>query len=377
MGNNSALHAWYGHPAILNAGGTFNRAGGNGADQRNIRWVGELFEDLLDHLRADGYLTDVSSLDLIFTAEERMSISLARDRSAYAICASIGSIRAIWNLLVLSLCDPGILPGYPGDEEAMREGLKAIHKAMLFQGSLGRTISSPNAVRRLSLRITKNRHELCELLFKCIFDYILHHEVAHLIRNHMSMLHAFDNEDRINEADHVWRDEELYQLLELDADLHAMDYSMPHHPEFRMLHALPSQRIRDFILSQLFGYIIVQQLFDLEHRPMSEALQKHHPPPVLRALIWSNSLIGTIKDLHVIGEKDLLDEQNKTWYEASKVASKLGFPEGRWRGSHMRDVPFNEMEVFIAKYRTFEAIIDQDNLSGNMNGFRRYMGLNV
>lgn len=358
---------WKDHITIQLQGGLYDPTSSSEFEQINTGIVRDLFDDLLLRMVADDYIERPDQVELLFINNHRIAAFVTRDQDRYAICISIGATRAIWNLLVLSLADPDILPGYPGDTDIRYAWASHIADKTL----LGPVVESSFD------HITRERLELCTLFYHWIIDYLLYHEAAHIIRDHLSFFSVYYDEQVIDETQFFQgKALNMMQLFELDADIHALDYLIQSNEELDQLDELSKSDFRDFFFIELFGYIMIQQLFDYEHRRIAEQLQLDHPPPVFRAIVWTNSLVRTFREVFGKDDAILKDEHNKAWYEASKIATKLGFPEGRWRGDQMNDVPSNAVDDLVAQYEKLATIIDITDPVESLQQFRSYLGKN-
>jgi len=375
------LPSWKDHITIQQQGGLYDPASSSEFEQINTGIVRDLFDDLLLRMVADKYIERQDQVELLFINNHRIGAFVIGDLDRYAICVSIGATRAIWNLLVLSLADPDILPGYPGDTDIRYAWPSRIADQTLLGPAVESSFDYDGKYPRPSgipeQHISRERLELCTLCYHWIVDYLLYHEAAHIIRDHLSFFSVYYNEQVVDETQ-LFEGKALHlmQLFELDADVHALDYVIQSNEELDQLDQLSISDFRGFFFIELFGYIMIQQLFDYEHNRIADQLQLDHPPPVFRAIIWTNSLVKTFREVFGKDDTILKDEHNKAWYEASKIAAKLGFPEGRWRGDHMNDVPLSAVDDLVAQYENLATIIDITDPAESLQLFRSYLGEN-
>lgn len=372
------MPAWKDHITIQQQGGVYDPARSSAFEQINTGIVQDLFEQLRSRLVADDYLQRQDQVELIFLNNQRLAAFVIKDGEQHAICISIGATRVIWNLLILSLADPDILPGYPGDSNIRYTWPSHLDDQVLLgpviEGSFDYDgqFSHPAGVPEQC--ITRERLELCTLFYHWIIDYLLYHEAAHITRDHLLFLSIYHNGDVVDETKlFQGKALNLMQLFELDADVHALDYVIQSNEEVSNLDQLSVSEFRDFFFIELFGYILIQQLFDYEHKRIADELQLDHPPPVFRAIVWTNALVKTFHEVFGKDQALLKDEHNKAWYEASKIATKLGFPEGRWRGDHMNDVPFPAVDELTAQYFALEKIISIPDVPESLRQFKDYL----
>lgn len=195
-------------------------------------------------------------------------------------------------------------------------------------------------------------------LLKRIVDFVIHHELAHIDRSHHRLLLRPGTGLAIDEALAMHgkgRAGHRRRMLEFDADAIALDMILieataaPDSP----LRTWTAGQTEDEVFNTLLAVIILCQLFDRRHRPMESYLIGSHPAPVLRAVRFSEVLQATFEALGKLDLGTLHDIVDTAWWEASRIATAEGFPEGRWRGDDMRDVPVALIDACRADHIAF------------------------
>ncbi|MDF2190361.1 hypothetical protein [Paraflavitalea sp. CAU 1676] len=367
---------WNTHFRIQQSGGILEESALPEIDANNIEDVKTLFSKLVQRLLNDELIDNADDIDLLLIDQQEIAAFVVKGNQKHAICLSIGTIRAVWNLLLLSLADKETFLNYPGDDKVDYEVAQRFTKELLTGPSITPSLHYPHDFERPKVyqNITAERLEAVGLLYNAIIDYILHHEAMHITRQHPSYFNALNNETFIDETTIKQKALQVYQFFEIDADLAALGYNITSHPEFKEPAAITEFERKDFFFSELFCYVLVQQLFDLDTaKEINSQLKACHPPPVFRAMFFSNLLRQYFRKYAIIAEEDIFDQQNKAWYESSRIAVKLGFPEGRWHGSHMNDVPFALIDQWVDEFNVFQEMIDIEDQAESLRQFKAYL----
>lgn len=364
---------WNDDIVVKSFGGILNQKALTKIDKSNIEELHKLFLAIRTCLLSDQFLDREDDIELVVLNDPGFLAFVRPNRNKYAICISIGLTRAIWNLLLLTLCDKNTFQGYPGDDEIEYTIKESISKELLFAQTIIPSRKFPDADLGHQ-NITAQRLELCQNFYCSILDYILYHECMHIIRDHFTYFSFFGNDKKLDETVLKKRNIKLYQLLEADADLVALSYSLESHPEMQSLNILTHPEQTDFFFGFLFSYVIIQQLFDFVHYEKPKEISRY-PEPVYRAVLCSNLLKEYFDDLFVIHSEDLDDQENKAWYEASLIAKKLGFPKGHWHGDEIADVSDDKVAEFVELYNDFGEIVANCNQSEVYHEFKLFMEL--
>jgi len=338
--------------------------------------LNEIFDLIRIRLTEDLFIKNKFAIDLRITNEDKFEIKVGpKSEDTYIIYISIGTIRSVWNLLILSLCDPGILDSYPEDDTIQYKPPTVITAELLYYSSILPAFGFPDDYRStdgiIRQNITGARRELCEDLYNWIIDHLLYHEVMHIARDHFSYYDIYRNTG-ISEEKKMREENKFVRLLELDADMHALDYKIRTMPEFQHFKEMPVKEIRAYMFLEFFGYLIIQQLTDRQNKPIAEQLEETHPPPVMRAICYDRFL-RTIFIEHGLATAAIVTAESLyAWNEASKIAVKLGFPPGRWR-DNMDEVSFKILNSLTGEYKQLEQIIDHDNVAENHDLFNQFI----
>jgi hypothetical protein len=170
----------------------------------------------------------------------------------------------------------------------------------------------------------------------------------------------------VEETSRVSVQEEVRQVvnrLEIDADMHGLDLLMHHDPEFAQLKSAPLSARRAHLFLHIFPQLLASQMFDINYAPIADQLRQRHPPPVYRSIIYSRALADTFVVDDILSRADAIDQHDKAWWEASRCATLLGFPEGRWLGD-MKEIDFELVREKQEEYLNFERMLNELN-TGN------------
>ncbi|MCJ9670342.1 MULTISPECIES: hypothetical protein [unclassified Neorhizobium] len=180
-----------------------------------------------------------------------------------------------------------------------------------------------------------------------MLDFVVHHEIAHDIRDHLGLL---DEERGVAELGEILslhaaeEGDDLYRFIEFDADIEALDLQMSEMGKFAEIAAWPDAEIEDMFFLQMLAMLLVREILDQTHEPVIDYDIRTHPAPVRRALIYSETMVISFCDRHPAERNWFENIHDQVWYEASIVAQTHGFPEGRWRGSKMEDARFDLLD---------------------------------
>jgi hypothetical protein len=373
------MSIWKNHLRIKASGGIFRPVNLRNVDRSNIQDLRNLFKKLRSHLHKSELIDSLTDIELVLLANNKAEAFPLKCQNKYAICISIGLVRAIWNILILSLCDHKIFPNYGGEYRAYKVRRK-LSSQMVFGPSVTPAKNSQQYLkgtdRQLYQDITTSRKELCELLFNSIMDYLLYHEAMHITRDHLSFIHIFNNQDFIDEAKtSSTNDINFFQFLEIDADIVSLQFMLPTNPELKNFNRLPEFNKEDFIFSQMFSNIIIQQLFDFNNEALSISSQwkQYHPPPVVRSILYDNLLHQFFLKNSQLSDDRIRTQQKKAWWEAGQIAKKLGFPLGRWHGKKTDSISFQRIHHFINQFNNFQDAIERSHQSGSYTEIKKLM----
>lgn len=372
------MYKWKDHKRIIEANGLVNTKSLEDVDLRNIAEAWTLFRKLRNHLLREELIDSRADVQLVFLSSNRIeAFALKGDPGKYAICLTIGMMRAIWNVLLLSLCDNKIFPNY-GGEYGTYKVKRRISRRLVFGPAIIPAKNSQQHISGKELRkyqdITPSRKELCELLFNVILDYLFYHEAMHITRDHFAFKSIYNSLDYISEAE-VSRNNmiKFFQFLEIDADIVALNFMLPTNPEISQFDRLTKFTQGDFVFGQMFSNIIIQQLFDFDDQVTSIRKQwkGDHPPPMIRSMLYDNLLYRFFVQQNLLPKEEVRDQQSKAWWEASRIAIKLGFPSGRWHGKTMDGISTLRVDKLINEFNSFQEIIERSHHSGKYTEIRK------
>lgn len=332
------------------------------SELEQVNW--EIVNDLMTGAIADINKSPLKSelVDLQFHLVDSPDINafVRVDHGQKLIGLCKGILCQLWNTLVTLIAHPSVLSDYFNDglviyESGWRNDLK------IQLTSLKKRQRQPAYIPSY---ITSDRLELATLVYCCMVDYIVHHELAHLVRGHPDYVNlkygllAVEELPRNNARKNV---RDVLNLLEIDADIHGVDLLVQHDPEFADLKKMDGIHHRNHLFIYIFPHLLLGQLFDIQNTPIAKQLRQGHPPPVYRSIIYSDALSATFQSVVGMSQSDAADEHNKAWYEASVCAKLLAFPAGRWTGPHMNDVDFGKVDEMRDRYELLSTQLDEHN----------------
>lgn len=189
-------------------------------------------------------------------------------------------------------------------------------------------------------------------------DFILHHELAHLGREHHRRLAKHGAGLCIDEALAMSEGGIVGQtrwMLELDADIVAIDMMLVSMNAERPISEWGREQLEDEFFNILLTALLVCQLLDRDSYEMASYAGGCHPAPVVRAALLGRVLRYTFEKFDRVDPDGLLNLHDQAWWEASQVAKASGLRKGRWWGRDMNDVPDSLIDEIEAAYREFSA----------------------
>jgi hypothetical protein len=91
---------------------------------------------------------------------------------------------------------------------------------------------------------------------------------------------------------------------------------------------------------------------------------------MIRSILYDNLLYQFFIEKKLLPKEEVRDQQSKAWWEASRIAIKLGFPKGRWHGKSMKGVSFARIRRLITEFNQFQDVIGRAIQSGSYEEFK-------
>jgi hypothetical protein len=332
-------------------------------EQLNWDILKELMGRAINKLNQTDLASELIGLNihLINSSDINAFVRVIEERKIIGLCR--GLICQLWNLLVNVISHGSVLAEHFLDSPKIDEVEWQQFMQVQFLSLRNKEYTTPH----IPNYITTDRLELTTQLYCCICDYIVYHELAHLVRDHPGFLKSQFSLSSIEEKQKKkYSSDVLHTLnmLEIDADLHGLDMQLRDDSELSDLKLKPISHRRRHLFMYLFPQLLVSQMFDIEHTPISKQLEQIHPPPVYRSIIYTLGLTDTYEDIADLSKEDTKDEHDKAWWEASVCAKLLNFPNGRWLGENMNDINFEVVNKIIRQYKEFEEILNDRNTIG-------------
>ncbi len=352
---------WARDPLVLDRGGILPPDRLSELERLNWEILTGLVDQAFDTLRGSELASELVGLEVHLIDSPAINAFVRVVGPHKIIGLNRGLIDQLWSVLATLMAHPHVLQEH--FQDAPTVDLDQWHRDLQTQlVSLRQKRVQP---AQIPAYITEARLETTTLLYCCMLDYIIHHELAHVVRGHAPLLsrsHATLAVEEIPREPQGGELRQMLNLIEIDADLHGLDIMLQYEREFdelRTATATAPQR-RNHMFLQTFPVLLLQQLFDLEHLPVGSQLSHPHPPPIYRAIIYTRALSDTYELTVGLEKEAAVDEHDKAWWEASRCALLLGFPEGRWVG-HMGDIDFPAVWECQRRYQKFEEMLNRVN----------------
>lgn len=296
-------------------------------------------------------------IDLLITAGTKQRAIAYEAGNARAIVLEIGLIRALWTRAACIAHIPTVLSNaFPIQDDVNQEWMAP---------ECG-TVPGMN-----EWDCTEERADYCVELFLHMLEYVVVHEIAHHVRDHIALVNNAHGLFLIDDLDaratatpepsHV--DGFLVQDLEFDADAHGLDLSIAamdaKHP---LKTEWDTEAAAEWQFQLVFAQLMVAQVFDDANKHEAEYTVDGHPAPLHRAINYSNLVSRSMHHL-IGGPWDVYRDMHDTaWSEAGYVAKALNLPKGRWHNDHgkkMETGDFHALETrFFASSRRLDLMND-------------------
>lgn len=352
---------WAQDPDVIERGGILSPDRLTPLERFNWDIVDEVVGLAFGRLRGTEFASELIGLEIRLIDQPAINAFLRLAGQRKLIGLSRGLIDQLWTLVATLLAHPEVL------EEHFKDDLKIDMNA--WQRDLDTQLTSlrENLIQPASIPsyITADRLEAATQFYYAMIDHVIHHELAHLLRDHATLLCNRFSLSLVEEVPRGRLSQEIVKTLnfvEIDADLHGLDVLMTYDLEFKELCA-PGASVADrrlHMFMRVFPHLLMSQLFDFEHTSLETQLSQHHPPPVYRAIVYSMAMSDTYWLTVGLAKAEAVDEHDKAWWEASRCAKLLGFPEGRWVG-HTNDIDFAYVHRLVDDYKEFEEILNITN----------------
>lgn len=300
------------------------------------------------------YADQIEALSLFFIeSSARNAVALERE-AARGVGVHIGLIEAIWVLLYNAIGTGGLLPHWFNDDAPLR---RPVTQAAALNDPIWREAApTPWSGERIAVHF--------ELTAR-ILDLVVHHELAHHTRGHIAYLRAQFGLSHLDEAMHFSAEEgpmrDALRNLEYDADHAALDMLMASLDSERPLSTWTAEQASREYFIQALAIIVLFQLLDQAHTPMSRHYGLSHPAPVHRAMRMTAALARTFSRQFDWPESLREEEHDLAWLAAADLAGVMNMPEGRWRGRHTRDMDFDRFRREEEEFISFASELDARN----------------
>lgn len=291
-------------------------------DRRACGAVRQVYRMALDAVRGEPWEDRFASLSLVFVRDDQINGLALAAEARRAIAIHLGTPRRVWALMRYALGGTTLLADSftsPLPEAVAPGPLAAADWVDLYD--------DPEAAW------PSDRYAFLYQLFMYAIDFIVHHELAHHARDHLVLVgDAQIDEGLAMAAAQGGGDDRLRQLIELDADVQALDL-MLHADVKRGLRARSGAERLEHAYLLMLSAILVFMAYDLEHRPAPVTYLGSHPAPIHRAMAYTRTVAITFAEEFGLSATDLQEEFEDAWAQAADVAEALGLPRGRWWGS--------------------------------------------
>jgi hypothetical protein len=250
------------------------------------------------------------SVSFHFVNDGRVNAVAFAEGARNFVGAYAGAPPLLADLCMTTLCSPRVWPG-AGEAKDGREA--AEHLRAFFRAvDLGREpeVDEMSAFRAGAFRMPSDpiRARLVNGLFSAAISFLFHHELGHVIRGHLDLLHERGRPMALFEADGAGVEADdpcLLQWLELDADRFgawltldlfdwdgAWDAPLPADPEAFEDH--PATALRQCFLAMGLVFLI----FDQHREPLAANDRRAHPHPLVRMGALFSEVVSFLHDHH-------------------------------------------------------------------------------
>lgn len=316
--------AWAREPIVRSMGGLIHPGALGLFERQTCGWFRYLFREIVRDATGRRYEDRFDNLSLFFLNRSTSNAIAMEAGGRRGVGVNIGLPRNIWALMRAAV----------GHSQFLNTSFKSSAPAPEFDPH------APDAWASLyedpADHWPQDRYSYLFELFMYAAEFLICHELAHHARGHLDYLKKTIGASSIDEALslHAAEDSQegrLLQMLEFDADQHALDLVMLRHTKGG-IHKHDRDFVEEDVFKQTLATILTFMAFDLDHRPIERRYTRTHPAPVHRALRLSATILFTYEDFYALPGQQLNQTQNEAWGEAAVVAEILGMPSGRWWG---------------------------------------------
>jgi hypothetical protein len=285
----------------------------------------EAFEVLTDGLSTTRYAGSVGTVGLLGLRSATVNAWALSAPGRSAVAVSAGMLTAAADALATAIATGGLFnDAYPPDPEAP-------------PGEVPSEIAGALLGDQAGPGLTGERIELLHELYCRVASFVVAHEIAHLARQHRTVLSAagaLSEIEGIDEARQLsggqWG-QEVTRLIEFDADVHGLDMLLATERPGRPPESWTKREVGETIFLIAFAIIVTLQLIDRGEAPLMLQSRQSHPPPIWRAVFATSLLLDTLHALWPHDREHLEEHLTMAWAEAEAVAKVLGHGQGRWR----------------------------------------------
>lgn len=249
-----------------------------------IRWIEHVFEVNISLLDARDPDLDIGRIELVVSAGAIPNAAARLSGGRRAVIVSLGLLRTLWQFLTAAAHHPDVLSrAHPLHDTEIQ------WRDLLQNGLLPFEDWS----------MTEDRAEYFVDILMQMFDYVISHELAHLLRGHIDLLFPGQNFGFVDEAA-IYLDvspghaSEVLQDIEFDADanglnqmLLSMDEKQPFADDWTADDGL------EYAFQLAFAHILVMRALDVRDLPTDRPTTEH-PSPLFRAMNFTNLAFRSI-----------------------------------------------------------------------------------
>ena len=352
---------WKVDPIVRTMGGYLDVKGLTPVETTLVHWTIHVFEINIGLLDARDPDLDIKGIDLVISASDAPNAAARQSGDRRAVIISLGLLRILWRFLTAAAHHPDVL--------SRAHPLKDPDKSWkeVLDGPL---------IAFDDWSMEEERAEYFVDILMQMFDYVISHELAHLLRRHIDLLFPGATPGFVDEAA-TYLDKvpgrspdilpETLQDIEFDADangLNQMLLSMDEKHPFRT--GWTAEDGLEYGFQLAFAHILVMRALDTREGPVDRP-GTEHPSPLFRAMNFTNLVFRSLHDLVPCDFEESVRVHDTAWFEASEISKDIGFGDGRWFGEGPSDADHEKFLVSEARY--FEATRRIDRiLDGADNG---------
>ncbi|MCQ6959569.1 hypothetical protein [Mucilaginibacter aquariorum] len=206
-----------------------------------------------------------------------------------------------------------------------------------------------------------NRLQFGKILTSTVMNFLIFHEIGHIVRGHIGYLFNKHNELNLYEVRHNKGLSPLNSLtMEMDADSFAINHAYIHgkikikNPDrLDQIQTLFSQDLKTYLSNLIFSIYCFFKLTEIKVFDLESAENLSHPPPSVRVSLMMNNIASLLIRDKIENIEEIINSMAKSIFEAEKIFESI------------RYVKDNTTQIFLENY--FNSANYQKKIVDNWN----------